>query len=229
MGCHQSHAVVETEIMSVDSTADAESPQSPTVKRACSKFDLEVPPADDAETTAPASEMDVVNVKLAKAEGGAFGFRIADDGEEDGLIITVINDNSLLTLWNQQNPHLSAVVGDRILQVNGVTGTWAIMEEMWKCSAIDMMVLRNPEGSHRIASQCHVTDKMMENTRFVLARTVFAGDVHLDTCAICIQSVEPGARFAHLDCGHGFHQRCIVRWMGHREEALCPLCRCAVH
>ena len=42
-------------------------------------------------------------------------------------------------------------------------------------------------------------------------------------CAICMDELSPGAVGVRLKCGHVFHERCCVRWLGTRTT--CPLCR----
>jgi hypothetical protein len=45
-------------------------------------------------------------------------------------------------------------------------------------------------------------------------------------CAVCLQSFEEGGRIRVMPCSHGFHEDCIVRWLG--ISRLCPLCRFAL-
>ncbi|KAH0451942.1 hypothetical protein IEQ34_019241 [Dendrobium chrysotoxum] len=43
-------------------------------------------------------------------------------------------------------------------------------------------------------------------------------------CSICLNQIEPGERVRLLpNCGHGFHVRCIDRWLVVRSS--CPTCR----
>lgn len=45
-----------------------------------------------------------------------------------------------------------------------------------------------------------------------------------DTCAICIDSLEPDDDIRALTCHHVFHSDCITPWLTTRR-ALCPLCK----
>ncbi|KAE9456953.1 hypothetical protein C3L33_11159, partial [Rhododendron williamsianum] len=42
-------------------------------------------------------------------------------------------------------------------------------------------------------------------------------------CAICKDSVNVGEKAKEMPCGHGYHEECIVPWLGSRNS--CPVCR----
>ncbi|OEL34976.1 hypothetical protein BAE44_0004003 [Dichanthelium oligosanthes] len=42
-------------------------------------------------------------------------------------------------------------------------------------------------------------------------------------CAVCFESYEEGDKIRRMPCSHGFHEGCIIRWLG--VSRLCPLCR----
>lgn len=45
-----------------------------------------------------------------------------------------------------------------------------------------------------------------------------------DTCAICLDTLEPESDIRALACHHVYHSECIVPWLTTRK-ALCPLCK----
>lgn len=46
-----------------------------------------------------------------------------------------------------------------------------------------------------------------------------------DVCAICLEENNKTGR-QKLDCGHGYHEECIRRWL--LRKNVCPLCRATV-
>lgn len=143
-------------------------------------------------------------------------------------MIVLVIDGSPLSEWNARNPSTAVAPGDSIVRANGFTATWEIMEELAKATAVEMVVRRAPPGATAFLAQCNVTDESLKATALVLKRSVRAGDIPIDNCAICMEEVEADARVAGLECGHGFHQRCILRWLGRVGSSGCPLCREAI-
>ncbi|RLN29232.1 hypothetical protein C2845_PM05G05900 [Panicum miliaceum] len=45
--------------------------------------------------------------------------------------------------------------------------------------------------------------------------------VESDECAVCFESYEEGDSIRTMPCSHGFHEGCIVKWLG--ISRLCPL------
>jgi hypothetical protein len=59
-----------------------------------------------------------------------------------------------------------------------------------------------------------------------LARVVVrvrAGGDGADACAICLTAVRDGDEESRLPCGHGFHPRCVEKWLA--RSKCCPQCR----
>mmetsp|Transcript_98130 Transcript_98130/g.277777 ORF Transcript_98130/g.277777 Transcript_98130/m.277777 type:complete len:194 (-) Transcript_98130:13-594(-) len=171
--------------------------------------------------------------KVTLEKGGcnrAFGARVVDTETKDvGLLIVRVTAGGALSKWNAVNPSMAIGPGDSIVEANGLTEPWAIMEEMARVVKVGMVVRRAPPGGKALLAQCKVTSQSLQTTALVLKQTVQACDVSVDTCAICLEDVEADERIAGLKCGHGFHQRCIMRWLGRCETSGCPLCREAVH
>ncbi len=44
-----------------------------------------------------------------------------------------------------------------------------------------------------------------------------------DACAICLTAVRDGDEESRMPCGHGFHPRCVERWLA--RSKCCPQCR----
>ena len=63
----------------------------------------------------------------------AIGARLVDTGtKEVGLMIARVSEGGVPSEWNARNPSSSVAPGDSILELNGLTAAWAIMEEMGK-------------------------------------------------------------------------------------------------
>jgi hypothetical protein len=103
------------------------------------------------------------------------------------------------------------------------------MEQMATAMKVEMVVRRASPETESLLAKCKVTNQSLQTTALVLKRTVSACDLSVDTCAICLEDVHADERVAGLQCGHGFHQKCIMRWLGSRGASGCPLCREAVH
>jgi hypothetical protein len=187
--------------------------------------------SDSAGTPSCCEDLELTTVTLQKKNGsGAYGVRLVDtEDKEAGLMIMFIPEGGALSQWIERNPSAVVGPGDSIVSVNGITAPWAIMEEMAKSATVEMVVRRAAPGAKALLSQCYVTDRTLKTTALVLKRTVRAGDISMDSCAICMEDVEADERVAGLQCGHGFHQRCIVRWLARHGTCGCPLCREAVH
>ncbi|PKU59433.1 RING-H2 finger protein ATL63 [Dendrobium catenatum] len=49
------------------------------------------------------------------------------------------------------------------------------------------------------------------------------------TCAVCLSEMRQRDRVWELrNCCHVFHKACIDRWLDHRDQMTCPLCRAPV-
>jgi hypothetical protein len=159
----------------------------------------------------------------------AFGMRLIDmEIAEAGLSIVRINDGGALSMWNARKPSLHVAPGDSIIELNGFTEPWAIMGEVSKAITVEMVVRRAPPRVRALLARCEVSDESIQATKLVLKHTTLAGDFSADTCAICMEDIEADERVAGLKCGHGFHQKCLMRWLGRPGTSGCPLCRGAV-
>jgi Ring finger domain len=49
-------------------------------------------------------------------------------------------------------------------------------------------------------------------------------NLHLPTCAVCLDTLIMPCKVAVLPCGHPFHAECITPWLTQRQ-ACCPLCK----
>jgi hypothetical protein len=175
---------------------------------------------------------ELARVTLAReSRGKAFGARIVDtETREFGMMISRISEEGALSEWNARNPSRSVAPGDSIVDVNGLTAPWAIMEEMSNAMTVEMVVRRAPPGASAQLARCAagVTDQSVQTIALLLKRTVRACDIVVDTCSICLEDVEADERVAGLQCGHGFHQKCIMKWLARPGVSGCPLCRGAV-
>jgi hypothetical protein len=158
-----------------------------------------------------------------------FGIRLIDtETATAGLSIVRINEGGAVSEWNARKPSTPVALGDSILEVNGLTEPWAIMEELCNAMTVEMVVSRAPPAVRDFLARCEVSDESLQATKLVLKHTAWADDVSADTCAICLEDLGPDERVAGLRCGHGFHQKCLMRWLGRPGTSGCPLCREAV-
>ena len=47
-------------------------------------------------------------------------------------------------------------------------------------------------------------------------------DFENNECIICLENMIKGERVKILECGHMYHNDCIMEWFKHKRE--CPLC-----
>ena len=45
----------------------------------------------------------------------------------------------------------------------------------------------------------------------------------IDTCTICLESLDKNSDICFLDCGHPYHKKCAKEWLN--IKPLCPLCQ----
>jgi len=187
--------------------------------------------ASAASTASGYEEPELVKVTLEReSRDRAIGARLVDtETKEVGLMIARVSEGGVLSEWNARNPSANVAPGDSILELNGLTAAWAIMEEMGKAVIFEMVVRRATPWSRALLARCEISDQSLQTTALLLKRTVRARDASVDTCAICLEDVEADERIAGLECGHGFHQRCIMRWLTRPGASSCPLCREDVH
>ncbi|CAN6325776.1 unnamed protein product [Urochloa humidicola] len=57
-------------------------------------------------------------------------------------------------------------------------------------------------------------------------RVQSGGSCDQKECGVCLDDFADGDRLRAMPCSHGFHESCIVRWLG--ISRLCPLCRFAL-
>lgn len=62
--------------------------------------------------------------------------------------------------------------------------------------------------------------------RLPLGPDAHAAAAAMGRCVVCLEEFKPGGRRKRLPCGHGFHTRCIDRWL--RTRANCPVCQQSV-
>jgi len=62
------------------------------------------------------------------------------------------------------------------------------------------------------------SEKLPDTKEFFLGRHIIPDEV----CAVCLDTVEPGAYLRLLPCGHAFHSSCIGHWLASANR--CPLC-----
>jgi ribosomal protein S28E/S33 len=170
------------------------------------------------------AEVTEVLVRLEKRQDGQkFGLRVGILSGQDGLRIIMVNPDHLLDRWNQRNVGSEVGMGDAVTMVNGKTEAWAMMRELTTSSVVNITVCRANDAPP--ASHFHINKETLRNTGLVLKRTTLAGSFGMTECSVCMDEVQPDEQVVRFECGHGFHQRCSIRWMRCCATPTCPLCR----
>jgi len=189
-----------------------------------------------------------VCVRPGDALGAAFGIT------PKGALIFAIDQRGLLSRWNRANGQQLLRPGVTIVEVNGVTGYWSIVEELQKSGTLAMKVSTDPpnnagpnwfqeiqQAGKRMTEQASVRRNSLlvplepggaytDRRIFSNLPTMLAGDCDIDQCAICIGDVHPEDRLVQLPCLHYFHALCAARWLsesgkaGQGQRNRCPLC-----
>ncbi|CAL1543900.1 unnamed protein product [Lymnaea stagnalis] len=47
-----------------------------------------------------------------------------------------------------------------------------------------------------------------------------------DICPVCLEEFTPGEKIAVCACRHGFHSKCLLQWLEHKNN--CPMCKAPV-
>ncbi|VVT44243.1 uncharacterized protein SAPINGB_P000351 [Magnusiomyces paraingens] len=79
-------------------------------------------------------------------------------------------------------------------------------------------------SNHHPDSETKATAIVATTSSIIEDETAVEDEDTGDTCAICIDSLEPDDDIRALDCHHVFHTDCITPWLTTRR-ALCPLCK----
>jgi len=189
-----------------------------------------------------------VCVRPGDALGAAFGIT------PKGALIFAIDQRGLLSRWNRARGQQLLRPGVTVVEANGATGYWSILEELQKPGPLAMKVSTVPPGSaganwfqeiqqagRRMTAQASTGRNSVlvplqpggactDSRGFSSLPTMLAGGCDIDQCAICIGDVHPEDRLVQLVCGHLFHALCAARWLAEGGKAgqdhcsRCPLC-----
>ena len=80
-------------------------------------------------------------------------------------------------------------------------------------TAFDLQHKGNPPASERAIKNLKKTEINKDNIH----------DFDEQTCNVCLENFSEGQISNQLDCGHHFHEKCIVHWLKMRNT--CPVCR----
>ncbi|KAI3730424.1 hypothetical protein L1987_61594 [Smallanthus sonchifolius] len=93
-----------------------------------------------------------------------------------------------------------------------------IMQELEADAAAQQLTTSGSGLSEeKISEHLHVyteKGKMIENCE---------GEEVDSCCCICLGEYEKNEKMGRLDCGHGYHEDCIKRWL--LSKNVCPMCR----
>ena len=80
-------------------------------------------------------------------------------------------------------------------------------------TAFDLQHKGNPPASERAINNLKKTEINKNNIN----------DFKEQTCNVCLENFSEGQISIKLDCGHHFHENCIIHWLKMRNT--CPVCR----
>lgn len=80
-------------------------------------------------------------------------------------------------------------------------------------TAFDLQHKGNPPASERAINNLKKTEINKNNIN----------EFNEQTCNVCLENFIEGQIFIKLDCGHYFHEKCIIHWLKMRNT--CPVCR----
>jgi hypothetical protein len=156
--------------------------------------------------------------------------------EHDGLLILAVSESGALSAWNQENPSLAVLPGDKIIGVNGdMDNPWHMIESMWQSGSFSLQVSRKPtEGSNfkYVDNRCVLASEPvcasgcgagLECLPYVCVR-----EASNTVCTVCFEEyTNPDARLVQLPCKHSFHPSCIAMWF-EKGKRRCPMCNFCV-
>ncbi|CAE8628803.1 unnamed protein product, partial [Polarella glacialis] len=132
------------------------------------------------------------------------GMTLARKDFMQGLLVTDMMDNSVISRWNAENPEKRIGAGHVILSVNGTD------------NSLEMLALLRTElRLELVASSTLRQDQLELMTRFkenAILGGVLDAMPHLPakrigctTCLICLEDLDPEEEVMVLQCFHGFH------------------------
>lgn len=185
-------------------------------------------------------------VSLQKVDGARVGLALS---ALDGICLRIVkvDEVGLVPNWNKENPRHQVRRGDRIIEVNGVSGNALAMIEVCKNSSTLNFLFRYTselEQRHLMMQYRALSPEDFELLRLldeaIPARTNVrrefiaqlprekASACGVDKCPICLQELEKDEEITRLPCRHYFCTKCIERWLT-ECRGQCPICLAPVH
>merc|ERR1711957_345239 len=83
-------------------------------------------------------------IQLRKSENArALGITIAPSGRE-GILVSALKEEGMVSAWNRDNPSKDVRVGDRIVAVNGINGSHEQMKtEIAQAQALELTLIHH--------------------------------------------------------------------------------------
>lgn len=124
---------------------------------------------------------------LARPEGGEAPAVEVVDGEGGPVLLVRDASAPCIAAWNSRHPQAEIMPGDRVEEVNGLTGDAAAMaEEMRTAAALQVRLHRDPLPKHRrlrwVVFDCELLDGMDASACAVFRKLVNDAQSHGVTC-----------------------------------------------
>jgi hypothetical protein len=167
----------------------------------------------------------------------------------DGINLRIagLDESGSIGTWNKDNPDARVKIGDRIVEVNGITSdTTAMIQEMKYSDTCRLRVhcTADVEHQHRLMQfrtlrpedfellglldtlnppkHCGAPESLVAS----LPR-VPASECHAQRCNICLDDFLSTALVTQLPCEHAFCTPCIKTWMT-QYKSRCPVCQVSI-
>lgn len=151
-----------------------------------------------------------------------FGMVLGGHPEVPGLVIVDTSDSKAVMRWNDEHPGEKIQIGYAVMQVNGITETQGMLQELRDAKSATVVV-KMELCSEQLAVLKRSMEMQRRNVVVEKNLTKVTDACHCgEACSICHDEMD-GTAEAQLPCGHRFHKACVRKWLI-SGSLRCPLC-----